>query len=85
MYNKRRRLTAKAWLADFVYLMEAQNCNSFCLASESNKQNPPGRSIELSFYICYEPIISLETTFVLCIKRQFAILVSGLLLWPCLL
>ena len=34
--------------------------NALCLASESNKQNPPARTLDLSFFFRYKHITSLK-------------------------
>ena len=39
--------------------------NAFCLASKSNKQNPPSRTSDLPFFLRYKNITFLKTTFLL--------------------
>ena len=38
-------------------------CSAFCSASESNKQNLPGRSLDSSLFFRYELVILIKTTF----------------------
>ena len=37
-----------------------QNCNALCLVSESNKQNPRDRTLDLPFFFRYKHIPSLK-------------------------
>ena len=37
-----------------------KDCNAFCLASESRKQNPPDRTLDLPFFIRYKHLTSLK-------------------------
>ena len=37
-----------------------KNCNAFCLASESRKQNPPYRTLDLPFFFCHKHLTSLK-------------------------
>ena len=37
-----------------------QNCNALCSVSESNKQNPRDRTLDLPFFFCYKHIPSLK-------------------------
>ena len=37
-----------------------KNCNALCSVSESNKQNPRDRTLDLPFFFCYEHIPSLK-------------------------
>ena len=37
-----------------------QNNNAFCLASKSNKQNPPNENLDSPFFFCFEHTTSLE-------------------------
>ena len=36
------------------------NCNALCSVSESNKQNPRDRTLDLPFFFCYKHIPSLK-------------------------
>ena len=40
-----------------------ENCNTFCSASESYKQNPQDRTLDLPLFFCHQDITSLKTTF----------------------
>ena len=52
-----------------------ENYNAFCSISESNKQNPRGRTLDLPFF-CYEHITSLKTSFA-CSRLEFALWFRG--------
>ena len=40
-----------------------ENYNAFCSASESNKQNPRDRTLDLPFFFRYKQILLLKTIF----------------------
>ena len=53
-----------------------KNCNALCSVSESNKQDPRDRTLDLPFIVYHKHIPSLKTSFART-KREFAVLVSG--------
>ena len=71
---KRRRVNLKFCLADFVYLIPElrSDCvrlsnkyakivmHALCSVSESYKQNPGHRTLDLPFFLCYKHIPSLK-------------------------
>ena len=54
-----------------------KNCNVLCLVSESNKQNPRDRSLDLPFFFRYKDLPSFKKLPFARTKREFAVLVSG--------